>query len=107
MLPEAKRRFVSITRLLKNRRHRVLPLLVLLLPFATIMVTQGQSAPGALMIGTGLLVAPSAMSADSHRTPTFTKDVAPIFQQKCESCHRADSVAPMSFVTYEEARPWA
>ena len=39
--------------------------------------------------------------------PTFTKDIAPIFQQKCESCHRPDSIAPMSLVTYEEARPWA
>jgi hypothetical protein len=41
------------------------------------------------------------------QTPTFTKDVAPIFQEKCEACHRPDSIAPMSLVTYEEARPWA
>ncbi len=40
-------------------------------------------------------------------TPTFTKDVAPIFQAKCQSCHRAGTVAPMSLVTYQEARPWA
>jgi hypothetical protein len=39
--------------------------------------------------------------------PTFTKDVARIFQAKCESCHRPDSIAPMSLVTYEESRPWA
>ena len=39
--------------------------------------------------------------------PTFTKDVAVIFQEKCESCHRPDSIAPMSLVTYDEARPWA
>ena len=39
--------------------------------------------------------------------PTFTKDVAPIFQAKCEECHRKDSMAPMSLVTFEEARPWA
>jgi mono/diheme cytochrome c family protein len=62
---------------------------------------------GALTIGTGLFLAPSAMSADAGRTPTFTRDVAPIFQQKCESCHRPDSMAPMSLITYEEARPWA
>ena len=41
------------------------------------------------------------------QTPTFTKDVAPIFQNKCEACHRPDSIAPMSLVTYEDARPWA
>ncbi len=39
--------------------------------------------------------------------PTFTKDVAPIFQAKCEACHRPDSIAPMSLVTYQQARPWA
>ena len=38
---------------------------------------------------------------------TFAKDVAPILQQKCQACHRADSIAPMSLVTYEETRPWA
>ncbi len=38
--------------------------------------------------------------------PTYTKDIAPIFQQKCESCHRADGMAPMSLTNYEEARPW-
>ena len=41
------------------------------------------------------------------KTITFTKDIAPIFQEKCEACHRTDSIAPMSLVTYEEARPWA
>jgi hypothetical protein len=37
---------------------------------------------------------------------TFTRDVAPIFQEKCEACHRPGSIAPMSLVTYEETRPW-
>jgi hypothetical protein len=49
----------------------------------------------------------AAIAAEPARTPTFTKDVAPIFQEKCEACHRAGSIAPMSLVTYEEARPWA
>src|SRR4051812_25277735 len=56
----------------------------------------------------GLLVAAlPATAADAPKTPTFTKDVAPIFQQKCESCHRPDNMAPMSLITYEQARPWA
>jgi hypothetical protein len=38
---------------------------------------------------------------------TFTKDIAPIFQARCEECHRKGSMAPMSLVTYEETRPWA
>ena len=38
---------------------------------------------------------------------TFTKDVAPVFQNHCQVCHRPDTFAPMSLLTYEEARPWA
>src|SRR5579884_3921551 len=41
------------------------------------------------------------------RPVTFTKDVAPIFQEKCQDCHRKGTAAPMSLVTYEETRPWA
>jgi len=38
---------------------------------------------------------------------TFSRDVAPILQKRCEECHRQGGMAPMSLVTYEEARPWA
>jgi mono/diheme cytochrome c family protein len=40
-------------------------------------------------------------------TVTFAKDVAPIFQRACQNCHRPGSIAPMSLLTYEDARPWA
>src|SRR5688500_11770573 len=53
------------------------------------------------------LFAPAIVFAQTPAAPTFTKDVAPIFQKKCESCHRPDSIAPMSLQTYQEARPWA
>ena len=46
------------------------------------------------------------LRADAPKTPTFTKDIAPIFQDKCEACHRPDSIAPMSLKTYAEVRPW-
>jgi Copper type II ascorbate-dependent monooxygenase, C-terminal domain len=39
--------------------------------------------------------------------PTFYKDVLPILQDHCQSCHRPGEVAPMPLVTYEQARPWA
>ena len=39
--------------------------------------------------------------------PTFYKDVLPILQNHCQSCHRPGEVAPMSLVTYEDTRPWA
>jgi hypothetical protein len=38
---------------------------------------------------------------------TFTKDVAPILQRNCQQCHRPGSIAPMSLLTYQDARPWA
>src|SRR5436190_8560731 len=38
---------------------------------------------------------------------TFTKDIAPILQRSCQSCHRPNSLAPMSLITYEEVRPFA
>ena len=38
---------------------------------------------------------------------TFTKDVAPILQERCQTCHRPDTFAPMSLLTYKDARPWA
>src|SRR5450432_4169633 len=40
-------------------------------------------------------------------TPTFTKDVAPVLYKNCVSCHRPNDVAPMSLLTYEDAKPWA
>jgi len=39
--------------------------------------------------------------------PTFYRDVFPILQQHCQSCHRAGSIAPMPFETYEQTRPFA
>jgi hypothetical protein len=54
-----------------------------------------------------LVSAGPAAAADAVKTPTFAKDVAPIFQAKCEACHRTDSMAPMSLVNYQEVRPWA
>src|SRR5713101_7043380 len=38
---------------------------------------------------------------------TFSKDVAPILQKNCQGCHRPGEAAPMSLLTYQEARPWA
>jgi hypothetical protein len=40
-------------------------------------------------------------------SPTFNGDIAPIFYSKCVTCHRPGEVAPMSLITYQDARPWA
>ncbi|MQA28730.1 MAG: hypothetical protein GEU82_02670 [Luteitalea sp.] len=61
----------------------------------------------ALTLGLTLALPGSAVAADEARSPTFTRDIAPIFQDKCEACHRPDSIAPMSLKTYADVRPWA
>jgi hypothetical protein len=53
-----------------------------------------------------------AMSAQPPASPssapvTFSKDVAPILQKACQNCHHPGAIAPMSLLTYQDARPWA
>src|ERR1041385_1256671 len=64
-----------------------------------------------LMLKAGCILTAFAaigMAADtSSSSVTFTKDVLPILQAKCQTCHRPGQVAPMSFLDYQSARPWA
>ena len=55
------------------------------------------------------IAAPSTSAGDarSARTVTFSKDVAPILFKNCATCHRQGELAPMSLLTYKDARPWA
>src|SRR5579871_3013957 len=46
-------------------------------------------------------------ATEANRAVTFSKDVAPIFQKSCQSCHHPGTSAPMSLMTYDETRPWA
>jgi hypothetical protein len=62
---------------------------------------------GGLTVLVGMIGIPAIGSAQVPGAPTFTRDIAPIFQAKCEACHRPESIAPMSLRTYAEARPWA
>ena len=65
-------------------------------------------ALAALLTLSTLLTASTANAADAvPAQPTYTKDIAPIFQAKCTQCHHAGTGAPMSLTTYEEVRPWA
>ena len=56
-------------------------------------------------VGVALAVASPVRAADAVK-PTFSKDIAPIFQAKCQECHQPNSIAPMSLITFQEARPW-
>jgi len=60
-----------------------------------------------LALAAPLLAASLAYAAADGRPVTFSKDVAPILQAKCQECHQPDSIAPMSLITYQQARPWA
>ena len=60
------------------------------------------AAPPALGL---LLLVPAAPAFASP--PTFSADVAPIFQRACQRCHQATGIGPMALVTYAEVRPWA
>ncbi len=62
-----------------------------------------------LLLGNKTASSFSAVSparADSNQ-PTFYKDVLPILQDHCQSCHREGEIAPMPFVTYQQTQPWA
>jgi hypothetical protein len=52
------------------------------------------------------LTAGPPLGASENRI-TFNRDVAPILQKRCQSCHRPGESAPMSLLTYQEVRPWA
>lgn len=55
----------------------------------------------------GCLAGIAANAASTSSVPTFNRDVLPILQKNCQGCHRPGEIAPMSLLTYTEARPWA
>src|SRR5438445_3795435 len=60
-----------------------------------------------LVLSAGLIVLVTTATAWAQEDVTFSKDVAPILQRSCQECHRPNAIAPMSLLTYREARPWA
>ncbi len=62
-----------------------------------------------------LLAAPASFGAakDEVEPPTFYRDVLPVLQENCQTCHRdggqnlGGQVAPMALMSYADARPWA
>jgi hypothetical protein len=51
------------------------------------------------------LLAPASKAASKE--VTFHKNVEPVLQARCQGCHRPGEAAPMSLLTYQDARPWA
>ena len=70
--------------------------LIVALSWSAAVLVRGASAPEQ---NGGTKTAPAI--------PTFTRDVAPILYKNCVSCHRPGEIAPMSLLTYEDAKPHA
>jgi hypothetical protein len=62
-----------------------------------------------LLCAIGWAVGSTATAAQQRDAAavTFSKDVAPILQRSCQNCHHPGSIAPMSLLSYQDARPWA
>src|SRR2546425_3562447 len=63
----------------------------------------GATISGAILFS--LMIVWEMTAAESQAN--FYKDVLPILQKNCQNCHRPGQIAPMSLLTYKEARPWA
>ena len=78
-----------------------------------VLFTRFFTAARLALLATATALAIAATGASAQQTApaqaqvTFTKDVAPILYRSCIRCHRPDEIAPMSLLTYNDARPWA
>src|SRR5690242_21382690 len=62
---------------------------------------------GAVSLAALTAAQPRAQAPDAAPSaPTFNGDVAPIFYKNCTNCHRPGEIAPMSLLTFKDARPW-
>src|SRR5262245_30755429 len=59
-----------------------------------------------VVVGVGMALAAAGTLQAQGAGPTLAKDVAPIFQEKCQTCHRPGQMGPMPLTTYQEVRPW-
>ena len=58
-------------------------------------------------LGVALFLSVCAAAATTETAVTFNKQVLPVLQKRCQDCHRPGEAAPMSLLTYQDARPWA
>jgi hypothetical protein len=89
-----------------------------LIPFDTYQIKRGHSMKKYILcllipiipVAAAFIVLPASSAQilrNEKEIVTFTKDVAPIFFKNCVECHRPGEAAPMSLLTYQDARPWA
>ncbi len=72
------------------------------------MFSKRLAVVGCLVVAMMALTASRPAAARDDASPvTFHKDVLPILQKNCQACHRPGEIGPMSFLTYQDTRPWA
>src|SRR5688572_28045018 len=71
------------------------------------MTTKLFVAAAALAVAIVPAISAQTQPPTGQVSPTFSKDVAPIFFANCTTCHRPGEIAPMSLLTFKDARPWA
>ena len=59
-----------------------------------------------VVLGVGIVLVAAGTARAQGAGPTFARDIAPIFQEKCQTCHRPGQMGPMPLTTYQEVRPW-
>jgi mono/diheme cytochrome c family protein len=76
---------------------------------ARVMRPRGMATAWGFLCSAVTLVAqaPPAAATKAAEPVTYTKQVAPILQQKCQVCHQPNSIAPISLLTYEDAVKYA
>ena len=60
-----------------------------------------------LVMSLGCVALASAATTSGNQPVTYNKDVLPVLQKNCQTCHRPGEAAPMSFLSYQSTRPWA
>jgi mono/diheme cytochrome c family protein len=70
-------------------------------------VLAGQEVAKAETLPFGCVIQAAARVAVAHPKVTFTRDVAPILEAQCQSCHRPGEIGPFSLLTYQDASAWA
>lgn len=63
--------------------------------------------PTQMIFAAAMAVASLAGASKQDAPVTFYRDVLPVIQKNCQSCHRAGEAAPMALGTYAQVRPWA
>ena len=61
----------------------------------------------ALFIFAFAVVGNDSIVSSNSAPVTFARDIAPIFYKNCATCHRPGEIAPMSLMSFKDARPWA